>query len=92
MGINEPLTEAEERLARRVGEHVLRQLRGQALPPQQFYSIEQTAAMLGISPKTLRNKHEAGIGPRATKLPHSNLVRFHRDAISQWLALAPAVE
>jgi predicted DNA-binding transcriptional regulator AlpA len=84
MSINEPLTAAEERVAVRVAEYVLRKLRGQAMPPQSFYSIQQAAAILGISQKTLRRKHEQGVGPRAIKIPHSNLVRFHIDDLTSW--------
>jgi predicted DNA-binding transcriptional regulator AlpA len=84
MGTPEPLTAAEERIARRVAEYVLRNLRGTAMPPQSFYSIQQAAAILGISQMTLRRKHERGQGPRAIKLPHSNLVRFHIDDLTKW--------
>lgn len=84
MGSNEPLTEAEMRIAKRVAEHVLRTLRGQAMPAQAFFSIDQAAVILGISSRTLRNKHERGIGPRAVKIPGSNLVRFHIDDLTKW--------
>jgi hypothetical protein len=87
MATNEPLTAAEERIARRVADYVLRQLRGQSMPEQQYYSIAQAAAILGISQNTLRRKHNHGFGPKVTKLPNSNLVRFSAVALSEWLQL-----
>lgn len=77
---------ADEQLIEKIAARVIAHLRGTTLPPQEYFSIDQAAAMLGISPRTLRTKHEKGEGPRATHVPGGKLVRFHRDAISDWFA------
>ena len=48
------------------------------------FSAEAAAAMIGISPVTLRKWRVAGRGPRPTRLSQNLIVYRHAD-IDQWL-------
>jgi excisionase family DNA binding protein len=73
----------EDALIEKIARLVETRIRKRPVTPT-FLNIPQAAALLNVSPRTLRNWHQRGEGPKASYV--GRLVRFTHDSVSEFIA------
>jgi len=65
-------------------EYYRQQAQGEALPPPEWLTTEQTAALTGFSPRALQSMRQRGEGPPYTRLG-AKLIRYPLAGVREWL-------